>query len=59
MNENIKRIWDDAAKVPSDATWQSQVNFMNRFAELIVRECANCCGSQADIKNIKKHFGIE
>ena len=29
-----------------------------RFAELIVEECAQCCGSQADRKNILKRFGL-
>jgi hypothetical protein len=29
-----------------------------RFAELIVEECARCCGSQADRKNILKRFGL-
>ena len=29
-----------------------------RFAESIVRECASCCGSQADKQNLLKHFGI-
>lgn len=29
-----------------------------KFAELIVEECAACCGSQADKKNIRKRFGL-
>jgi hypothetical protein len=29
-----------------------------RFAEYIVEECAACCGSQADKKNIRKRFGL-
>jgi hypothetical protein len=29
-----------------------------KFAELIVRECAACCGSQADMRNIRKRFGL-
>ena len=29
-----------------------------RFAEYIVAECAQCCGSQADKKAIRKRFGL-
>ncbi len=29
-----------------------------RFAEAIVQECASCCGSQADMRNIRKRFGL-
>ena len=29
-----------------------------RFAEAIVEECARCCGSQADMRNIRKRFGL-
>jgi hypothetical protein len=29
-----------------------------RFAEYIVEECAQCCGSQADKRAIRKRFGL-
>ena len=29
-----------------------------RFAEYIVEECAQCCGSQADKRAIQKRFGL-
>jgi hypothetical protein len=29
-----------------------------RFAELIVKECINACGSDFGTELIKKHFGI-
>lgn len=28
------------------------------LAELIIQECIDCCGSQADRKNIRKCFGL-
>lgn len=28
------------------------------IAELIIQECIDCCGSQADRKNIRKCFGL-
>ena len=46
MNERIKELWDKAAQAaaayPSgqNNSWETQVNFMDKFAELIVRECA-------------------
>jgi len=46
MNERIRELWDRAAEsaaaYPSgqNNSWQTQVDFMDKFAELIVRECA-------------------
>ena len=46
MNERIKELWDQAAKstaaFPSgqNNSWETQVNFMEKFANLIVQECA-------------------
>jgi type IV secretory pathway ATPase VirB11/archaellum biosynthesis ATPase len=39
MNERIKELWDTAAKLESDPSWEGQTKFMEKFAELIVREC--------------------
>ena len=45
MNERIRAIWDRAAEIhqqrqDSDSgSWESEVEFMNLFAELIVKEC--------------------
>jgi hypothetical protein len=44
MNERIRELWDKAAEstaaYPSgqNNSWETQVNFMDKFAELIVRE---------------------
>ena len=46
MNERIKELWDKAAQAaaayPSgqNNSWETQVNFMEKFAELIIKECA-------------------
>ena len=51
MNERIRELWDKAAQAaaayPSgqNNSWETQVNFMEKFAELIVRECIGCCES--------------
>lgn len=45
MNERIRELWNKAAEstaaFPSgqNNSWETQVNFIDKFAELIVREC--------------------
>ena len=66
MNERIRELWDKAAQAaaayPSgqNNSWETQVNFMEKFAELIVRECIEISqvGSITESK-LKKHFGVE
>ena len=41
MNERIKQLWEEAAKTTQSDSWEEQTKFMERFAELIVRECIN------------------
>ena len=71
MNERIKELWDKAAQAaaayPSgqNNSWETQVNFMEKFAELIVRECGQIAYSEEnDYGNkirfmILEHFGVE
>ena len=55
MNERIRQLLEQAgvtyAVMPKDTVYE-------KFAELIVQECAACCGSQADMRNIRKRFGL-
>lgn len=54
MNERIRELWDKAAEstaaYPSgqNNSWETQVNFMNTFAELIVKECANVLRAESE-----------
>jgi hypothetical protein len=71
MNERIKQLWDTAAKLESDPSWEGQTKFMTKFAELIVQECAQVadtersntlgCGyiTKTTGMRIKEHFGVE
>lgn len=73
MNERIRELWDNAAKstaaYPSgqNNSWETQVNFMEKFAELIVQEClmkahgAKIRGESMDelIERLKEDFGVE
>ena len=81
MNERIKELWDKAAQAaaayPSgqNNSWETQVNFMEKFAELIVRECRDIVGKTRDraiedgwsvdeamsraMFDIEEHFGVK
>jgi hypothetical protein len=70
MNERIKELWGKAAEstaaFPSgqNNSWETQVNFIDKFAELIVRECCdvlydNEMGGYQVNYVLKEHFGIE
>lgn len=78
MNERIREIWDKAAEstaaYPSgqNNSWETQVNFMEKFAELIVQECidiANLSNTHGNnqwdkaltfaVNTIKENFGVK
>ena len=45
-NGEVNYLWEDA--------------FREKFAELIIRECANVCGKDSlDYRYIKEHFGVK
>lgn len=52
MNERIKELWLQSAREDAGDTWDSQTEFIERFAKLIVRECI------AKVE-IRKNFAIE
>lgn len=39
MNERIKELWSEAAESNGGNSWEEQTEFMQKFAELIVRKC--------------------
>jgi hypothetical protein len=43
MNERIKPLWEEAAKTTQGDSWEEQTRFMERYTELIVRECMRMC----------------
>ena len=81
MNERIKELWDKAATAsaayPSgqNNSWETQVNFMEKFAELIVKECVGIVAKRKDQAiddgwnvdeamsmaemDLEEHFGVE
>jgi hypothetical protein len=64
MNEQIKQLWEEAARTTQSDSWEEQTKFMERFAELIVRECAGITDEydgvgSTIVSRIQKHFGVE
>ena len=65
MNEQIKQLWAEAAKTTQSDSWEEQTKFMERFAELIVQECAGKVdwilaeGGKTQGDLIREHFGIK
>jgi hypothetical protein len=52
-------IEDLKKKINTDVSGKwIQVGELEKFAELIVRECISSVGSQADKAYLKKHFGL-
>lgn len=63
MNDNIKAIWNKAASShqQADTSWETKTNFLNRFATLIIEECAHIAEKAEPYKSsdlIKKNFGM-
>ena len=65
MNERIKQLWSEAAESTIGDSWEEQTKFMERFAELIVRECMCVVEDAGGIdkyhytRAISQHFGVK
>lgn len=65
MNERMLELYKQA-QVPHTAIdpsnnmpYESTIFSANKFAELIVRDCALQCQHNDDMDRIEKHFGVE
>jgi hypothetical protein len=71
MNERIKELAKEAAREMNETGTYSEPKFQAKFAELIVRQCAEIadterpnsvgCGyiTKTNGMRIKEHFGVE
>ena len=64
MNERIKQLAEQATTIEygADRGFDRVTFDKEKFAELIVRECADIAADQSAIRpeyRIKKHFGVE
>ena len=63
MNERIREIWGRAAEstaaYPSgeNTSWETQVNFMDKFAQLIVAECVQTLRDNTPV--VDEHDSVE
>ena len=59
MNDKIKEAWDGA--INDDDTWDGQVQFLESFAQNIIRECTEVCREQIEEykKDLKASFSTE
>ena len=60
MNKQIQELAAKAKDlVPAGLPVDQWIETYNELlVTLIVQECAACCGSQADMRNIRKRFGL-
>lgn len=56
MNEKIKELANKAGY--NDQIYEISKEGLDKFAELIVRECALQCVHNEDMDLIEKHFGV-
>ena len=63
MNQRIKQLAFEAANgmlsYDGEGEWRLSQKEVEKFAELIVEECAEICLEANDHKNILRHFGVE
>ena len=71
MNERIKELAKEAAREMNETGTYSEPKFQEKFAELIVRECAKVVDDKLDFENasgpddwasgadVLAHFGVE
>ena len=60
MNERIRQFAEQAGFRSNPDIYDRNQSFdMEKFAELIIRECAEICLEANDHKNILKHFEVK
>jgi hypothetical protein len=59
MNERIKEFAKQTLSKDQWGLWLAGDKDIEKFVELIVRECAEICLEANDYKNILQHFGVE
>ena len=56
MNDPFRKIAEQTQfNIYTSDLWNDTAR---RFAEAVVEECTRCCGSQADMRNIRRRFGL-
>ena len=58
MNARIQELEDQALEHPDLYSYDKE-RFLEIFAELIIRECANQVSRESEALSILEHFGVE
>jgi hypothetical protein len=66
MNPRIKELWNEAAKLEADPSWEGQTRFMEKFAELLLKRAMSICEDLGDqgmdghycVDKIRREFGL-
>ena len=58
MNKRIQELKDQCYISIVDRTGDTEYD-MEKFAQLLIRECAEICLEANDHKNILRYFGVE
>jgi hypothetical protein len=56
MNERVKILWAKAAESTIGDSWEEQTKFMERFAELIVRDCMDVVDGYTKPRTFETHY---
>jgi hypothetical protein len=56
MNERVKILWSEAAESTIGDSWEEQTKFMERFAELIVRDCMDVVDGYTKPRTFDTHY---
>ena len=59
MNERIKELWYQAVQPHTGDSWQEQTEFMEKFAELLVRETLDQVDEFSRLTKAYKNQGID
>ena len=61
MNDKLENLLYESG-LTAQGCWDELDDYakqgIERFAEMVINECVACCGSQADMRNIKQRFGL-
>jgi hypothetical protein len=56
MNERVKILWSEAAESTIGDSWEEQTKFMERFAELIIRDCMDVVDGYTKGRTFETHY---
>jgi len=65
-NSRIQELWDEAAKLEADPSWEGQTRFIEKFAELLLSRVMSICEDLGDqgldghycVDKIRREFGL-